>query len=142
LIPKNVVGQIAENLRVRKKDTDETSTTETDTEANKQDDNIMKTFIAGGSSRFTGVFDQLLLIVLNILVIGTYVGKPTFEILGPSINMVQQMEHHGVPMQVHVSRAVYELIYGDQFVVKERGQIEVNNGTVVTYLVTGRTDPN
>jgi class 3 adenylate cyclase len=70
------------------------------------------------------------------------VGKPTFEILGPSINMAQQMEHHGVPMQVHVSRAVYELIYGDQFIVKERGQIEVNSGTVVTYLVTGRTDPN
>jgi class 3 adenylate cyclase len=74
-------------------------------------------------------------------VLGGGVGKPTFEILGPSINMAQQMEHHGVPMQVHVSRAVYELIYGDQFIVKERGGIEVKQGLVVTYLVTGRTGP-
>ena len=63
-------------------------------------------------------------------------GKPTFEILGPTINMAQQMEHHGVPMQVHISRAVYELIYGGNFKIKERGQIEIKNGTVVTYLVS------
>ncbi|OHT04087.1 hypothetical protein TRFO_28454 [Tritrichomonas foetus] len=64
------------------------------------------------------------------------VGKPTFEILGPAINMAQQMEHHGVPMAVHVSRSVYELIYGDSFVIKERGAVEVKNGTVITYLVS------
>ena len=69
-------------------------------------------------------------------VIGT--AKPTFEILGPAINMAQQMEHHGVPMQVHISRSVYELIYGGPFEIKERGQIEVKQGTVVTYLVTGK----
>ena len=64
------------------------------------------------------------------------IGKPTFEILGPAINMAQQMEHHGVPMQVHISRAVYELIYGDTFVVKERGSIEVKGGQAITYLVS------
>jgi class 3 adenylate cyclase/PAS domain-containing protein len=72
-------------------------------------------------------------------VLGGGVGKPTFEILGPAINMAQQMEHHGVPMSVHVSRAVYELVYGDTFVVKERGAVEVKGQAVVTYLVTGRT---
>jgi class 3 adenylate cyclase len=56
-------------------------------------------------------------------VLGGGVGKPTFEILGPAINMAQQMEHHGVPMAVHNSRAVYELIYGDTFGVKERGSL-------------------
>lgn len=66
------------------------------------------------------------------------IGKPTFEILGPAINMAQQMEHHGVPMNVHISRPVYELTYGGGFVVKERGQIEVKHGQVTTYLVTGR----
>jgi class 3 adenylate cyclase len=71
-------------------------------------------------------------------VLGGGVGKPTFEILGPAINMAQQMEHHGVPMAVHVSRSVYELIYGDTFVVKERGSTEVKGGAVVTYLVTGK----
>jgi class 3 adenylate cyclase len=40
------------------------------------------------------------------------IGKPTFEIIRPAINLVQQMEHHRVPMAVHVSRAVCELIYG------------------------------
>ncbi|KAK8886126.1 hypothetical protein M9Y10_041586 [Tritrichomonas musculus] len=64
------------------------------------------------------------------------IGKPTFEIIGPAINMAQQMEHHGVPMQVHVSRSVYELIYGDTFVIKERGVVEVKGGSVVTYLVS------
>ena len=64
--------------------------------------------------------------------------KPTFEILGPAINMAQQMEHHGVPMKVHVSRAVYELIYGGNFEVKERGEIEIKNGTVVTYLIESK----
>jgi class 3 adenylate cyclase len=67
------------------------------------------------------------------------IGKPTFEILGPAINMAQQMEHHGVPMQVHVSRAVYELVYGDIFQIKERGETQINTGTVITYLVTGKT---
>lgn len=52
-------------------------------------------------------------------VIGT--DKPTFEILGPAINMAQQMKHHGVPMKVHISRSVYQLIYGGPFNIKERG---------------------
>jgi class 3 adenylate cyclase len=70
-------------------------------------------------------------------VLGGGNAKPTFEIIGPSINMAQQMEHHGVPMQVHISRFVYELIYGDQFFVKERGTpIEVKGVAVVTYLVS------
>ncbi|OHS95554.1 Adenylate and Guanylate cyclase catalytic domain containing protein [Tritrichomonas foetus] len=62
--------------------------------------------------------------------------KPTFEILGPTINMAQQMEHHGVPMKVHISRSVYELIYGSNFKIQERGQIEIKNSQVVTYLVS------
>lgn len=66
------------------------------------------------------------------------IDKPTFEILGPAINMAQQMEHHGVPMLVHISRSSYELIYSGGFDVKERGQIEIKNGTVRTYLVNGK----
>ena len=66
--------------------------------------------------------------------------KPTFEILGPAINMAQQMEHHGVPMKVHISRSVYELIYGGPIKIKERGQIEIKKGKVITYLVEGKSD--
>ena len=61
--------------------------------------------------------------------------KPTFEILGPTINMAQQMEHNGVPMEVHISRPVYELIYGGSFTIKERGEINVKKGKMFTYLV-------
>ncbi|OHT10214.1 Adenylate and Guanylate cyclase catalytic domain containing protein [Tritrichomonas foetus] len=64
------------------------------------------------------------------------IGKPTFEILGPAINMAQQMEHHGVSMNVHVSRSVYELIYGGNFAIKERGNIELKDSIAVTYLIT------
>jgi class 3 adenylate cyclase len=64
-------------------------------------------------------------------------GKPTFEIIGPAINMAQQMEHHGIPMMVQISRMVYEIIYGSSFKVKERsGQVEIKGGNVVTYLVS------
>ncbi|EAX90369.1 Adenylate and Guanylate cyclase catalytic domain containing protein [Trichomonas vaginalis G3] len=66
-------------------------------------------------------------------VIGTE--KPTFEILGPAINIAHEMEHHGVPMKVHISRPVYELIYGQQFDIKERGEIDVKGGKMFTYLV-------
>jgi class 3 adenylate cyclase/PAS domain-containing protein len=68
-------------------------------------------------------------------VIGTE--KPTFEIIGPAINMAQQMEHEGVPMNVHISRSTYELIYAGNFIVRERGQITIKQGQVVTYLVEG-----
>jgi class 3 adenylate cyclase len=71
-------------------------------------------------------------------VLGGGVGKPTFEILGPAINLAQQMEHHGVPMAVHISRCVYELIYGDQFHVKEHGSHVFKGTPIMTYLVTGR----
>ena len=67
-------------------------------------------------------------------VLGT--AKPTFEILGKPINMAQQMEHHGIPMSVHISRPVYELIYGGSHRIKERGQINIKNGQVFTYLVS------
>ncbi|KAH0790452.1 Adenylate and Guanylate cyclase catalytic domain containing protein [Histomonas meleagridis] len=69
-------------------------------------------------------------------VLGT--GKPTFEILGPTINIAQQMEHHGVPMKVHISRAVYELIYGAKFEIKERAEMEIQGKNMVTYLVEGK----
>ena len=65
------------------------------------------------------------------------VSKPTFEIIGTAINLAQQMEHHGIPMAVHITRSVYELIYGDTFTIRERGTVEVRGGgTLITYIVT------
>ncbi|OHS95519.1 Adenylate and Guanylate cyclase catalytic domain containing protein [Tritrichomonas foetus] len=64
------------------------------------------------------------------------IDRPTFEILGPAINMAQQMEHHGIPMMVHISPTVYELIFGGNLNIKERGEVEVKSGVMTTYLVT------
>ena len=63
------------------------------------------------------------------------IGKPTFEIIGPTINRAQQMEQNGVPMKVHISLAVYELICGLNFKFCNRRTIECKNEKVETYLV-------
>jgi len=62
--------------------------------------------------------------------------KPTFEILGPTISFAQQMEHHGLPMQIHISRPVYELIYGGHYKIKERGRMDIKETNIQTYLVS------
>ena len=63
-------------------------------------------------------------------------GKPTFEILGSPISIAQQMEHYGIPNMVHISRPVYELVYGiPDLLIKEKGTTKLKNGEFVTYLV-------
>ena len=54
--------------------------------------------------------------------------------------MAQQMENHGVPMKVHISRSTYEIIYGGNIVIEERGQIGIKQGTVLTYLVESKNN--
>jgi class 3 adenylate cyclase len=63
------------------------------------------------------------------------VGKPTFEIIGPAINMAQQMEHYGEPMHVQVTRQVQELIKGGRFPCTEK-QIEIDGKSVLVYIIT------
>ena len=63
------------------------------------------------------------------------IGKPTFEILGPAINRAQQMEQNGMPMMVHISMPVYELICGFNFKFENRRSIRIKNEVVETYLV-------
>jgi class 3 adenylate cyclase len=74
-------------------------------------------------------------------VVGTVM--PTSEFIGPALNMAQQMEHHGVAMNVDVSRAVYELMDGGTGAVKERSEITLKNGSALTYQVEKRREsPN
>ena len=49
--------------------------------------------------------------------------------------MSQQIEHQGVPKQVHITRIVYELVYCGCFVIKERCLFEIKSGQVITYLI-------
>jgi class 3 adenylate cyclase len=60
--------------------------------------------------------------------------KPTFEILGPAINMAQQMEHTGKPSMVHISEATYTAICTGPFVFFENGAT-VRGHTVKTFIV-------
>jgi class 3 adenylate cyclase len=65
------------------------------------------------------------------------IDKPTFDILGPAICLAAAMEHHGVPMCVHIPQHCYDLIYCLNFVIQERGTVEVKRKTYHTYLVSG-----
>jgi PAS domain S-box-containing protein len=65
------------------------------------------------------------------------IDKPTFDILGPAICLAAAMEHHGVPMCVHIPQHCYDLVYCLNFVIQERGNVEVKGKTYHTYLVSG-----
>jgi class 3 adenylate cyclase/PAS domain-containing protein len=67
------------------------------------------------------------------------IGKPTFEILGPAINMAQQMEHTGKPMLVHVSEATYMSVRAGPFTCYCQGAT-VRGYQVKTYIVTQKSD--
>jgi class 3 adenylate cyclase len=63
--------------------------------------------------------------------------KPTFDILGPPICLAAMMEHHGVPMKVHIPQHCYELVYGPFFRISERGDVKVKEKVYHTYVVSG-----
>lgn len=63
--------------------------------------------------------------------------KPTFDILGPDICLAAMMEHHGVPNNVHIPQHCYDLVFGNMFRIKERGDVEVKGKIYHTYVVSG-----
>jgi guanylate cyclase len=65
------------------------------------------------------------------------IDKPTFDILGPAICLAAAMEHHGVPMTVHIPEMTYDLVYDSNFIIQERGNVEVKGKVYHRYLVTG-----
>jgi class 3 adenylate cyclase len=65
------------------------------------------------------------------------IDKPTFDILGPAICLAAAMEHHGVPMNVHIPQHCYDLVYASHFMIHERGDVEVKGKTYHTYIVSG-----
>jgi class 3 adenylate cyclase len=66
------------------------------------------------------------------------IDKPTFDIFGPAICFAAMMEHHGVPMNVHIPQSTYDLIRFGTFIIKERGDVEVKSKVCHTYIVSGR----
>jgi guanylate cyclase len=63
--------------------------------------------------------------------------KPTFDILGPAICLAAAMEHHGVPMAVHIPQHCYDLVFDGNFVLQTRGNVEVKGKVYQTYIATG-----
>lgn len=68
-LPKNTVSALVENLRVLKTDGNNESTTNTDTEVNKQEDNILKILVTGGDSSGNVLTDRTFLIVGTLVTI-------------------------------------------------------------------------
>ena len=64
------------------------------------------------------------------------VARPNFQIVGPVMEQTKYMRVAGVPGQVHITRAVYDLVFSAGFHVQERGEIQIGgNKTVSTYFV-------
>lgn len=64
------------------------------------------------------------------------INRPNFQIIGPVMELSEQMKATGVINQVHITRAVYELIFSSGFKVTERGETKLRRGdTLTTYLV-------
>ncbi|OHT10345.1 hypothetical protein TRFO_20489 [Tritrichomonas foetus] len=64
------------------------------------------------------------------------VSKPNFHLIGPTVELAQRMKSTGIKNQIHVTRAVYELVYAYNFHVTERGDIDIGGGrTLRTYVI-------
>lgn len=68
------------------------------------------------------------------------VGREKFhyDLWGDTVNIASRMESHGLPDQIQVTEAVYELVKSE-FKFERRGLIEIKGkGPMLTYLLVGR----
>ena len=66
---------------------------------------------------------------------------PLYEVCGDVIDLAEEMMALGLPDVIHTTRAVYEFIYGRDFKIKERGEMNIPNfGSVVTYIVSASNE--
>lgn len=70
-------------------------------------------------------------------IIGTH--KFAYDLWGDTVNTASRMESGGIPGQIQVSPATYELLAGNGYTFEPRGTIEVKGkGTMETWLLKGR----
>jgi class 3 adenylate cyclase len=63
--------------------------------------------------------------------------KFSYDLWGDVVNVASRMESHGIPDQIQVTLATYELLK-DRFAFTPRGSIEVKGkGAMSTYILTG-----
>jgi PAS domain-containing protein len=70
-IPKNHLTAMVENLHLHKNEHEDGPST-TNTESNRQEDNIVKAFLAGGGSVLSRILDQMVMIISMCLNLGLY----------------------------------------------------------------------
>ncbi len=69
-------------------------------------------------------------------IIGTR--KFIYDLWGDTVNTASRMESHGIPNQIHVTSATYELLK-DKYLLEERGIIKVKGkGEMLTYFLHGK----
>lgn len=62
--------------------------------------------------------------------------KPMFHLIGPPVELAQQLELQGEENTIHASRAVYELVYAYNFNVQDRGDTKIRGDRVIrTYTI-------
>jgi len=61
---------------------------------------------------------------------------PVFELIGKPINIAQQMQLAGEHNTIHITRSVYEIIYGASYNIKEKGEISIKNEKILSYTLT------
>ena len=62
--------------------------------------------------------------------------RPVFEVSGNVVGMATEMALAGVKGVLHITRSVYELIYGGKYQIRERGEVQLMKfGKVVTYIL-------
>jgi hypothetical protein len=62
--------------------------------------------------------------------------RPAFQLIGLADDLAEELLLTGVPMQMHVTRSVYELVYAHNFRVTERGDVKIRDGkTLRTYVI-------
>ena len=62
--------------------------------------------------------------------------NPTFQVIGTVSEMSNQVKNKGIPDQICITRAVYELIFSASFKVQEQGDTKIRGGKIIpTYLV-------
>ena len=64
--------------------------------------------------------------------------KFVYDIWGDAVNIASRMESHGIPGEIQVSEATYEILK-DQYLFEERGMIEIKGkGQMCVYLLKGK----
>ncbi|MEW5870200.1 MAG: adenylate/guanylate cyclase domain-containing protein [Chloroflexota bacterium] len=69
-------------------------------------------------------------------VIGT--NKLSYDLWGDTVNIASRMEQQGLPGQIQVSAATYELLK-DKYALKRRGELPLRGiGSIATYILEGK----